>query len=196
MNKTRTTLQTCCGQIWEELAVIKCRERNFQHGAVAGSSLPVTGTSWESWSGMTGQIAPGQTGSVWSFLSLWPLCWRLISAESGLQHRWDECCQLCTVKLFLTKIFLQNYHNLHRWHKRRPENVLLMNKGVYTWTCLLCIKFNWEYPGRNLKVIFPKKNPRYWCHVRKCWSYNKLQLKGDLQENKLLLFIAMLLMIW
>lgn len=54
----------------------------------------------------------------------------------------------------------QNYHNLHRWHKRRPENVLLMNKGVYTWTCLLCIKFNWEYPGRNLKVIFPKKKPQ------------------------------------
>lgn len=87
-----------------------------------------------------------------------------------------------TDKLFLTKIFLQNYHNLHRWHKRRPANVLLMIKGVYTWTCLLCIKFKWEYPGWYLKVIFPKKNNNIMLGA----SYNKLQLKGDVQENKLL----------
>lgn len=57
------------------------------------SSLPVTETSWESWSEPTGPSAPDQTESVWSSPSLWPLCWRLTSAESGLHKdgtKWDN----------------------------------------------------------------------------------------------------------
>lgn len=52
---------------------------------IEGSSLPVTETSWESWSGLTGLAAPDQTEFVWSFPSLWPLCWRPTSAASGLR---------------------------------------------------------------------------------------------------------------
>lgn len=51
-------------------------------------SVPVTETSWESWSGTPGPTAPAQTESAWSFLSLWPPCWRPTSGASGLQtHR-------------------------------------------------------------------------------------------------------------
>lgn len=110
-------LQTWCGQMWGELAVMKCRERNVHHGAVAGSALPVTGTSWESWSGMTGPIVPGQTGSVWSFLSLWPLCWRLTSAESGLQQKQIRAANSGQVRYSWLISILQNCQEFHWCHK-------------------------------------------------------------------------------
>lgn len=97
-------VQTWCGQNMRRVSGNKVQRGNSTMGVVAGSSLPETGTSWECWSGLTVLIVPGQTGSVWSFLSLWPLCWRLISAESGLQHKWRSvlinCGQLHWLKCF------------------------------------------------------------------------------------------------
>lgn len=70
----------------DQLTLTNGRNKEATWVMVEHSLLPVTETSWESWSGPTGLTAPGHTESVWSFLSLWPLCWRPTSAESGL-HR-------------------------------------------------------------------------------------------------------------
>lgn len=120
------------------------RQKEASWVMVEDSSLPATETSWESWSGLTGPTAPGQTESVWSFLSLWPLCWRMTSAESGLHrdrtkghlvsvtlcnHSFSQFQDIVLKRLFETHIYSSFSQTVHAFLVNFTKNSCLLSES-------------------------------------------------------------------